>query len=117
MKQLIVYYDGLCPLCQKSKRLLERADRFRQLTFSDARRMPVEQQPRLLERMHVETEQGVRYPGIEGIRLLTKTLPVLLPASPVVSLAIVLRIGAPLYDRVAKNRVIPMSCTTECSIN
>ncbi|AFS69358.1 DCC1-like thiol-disulfide oxidoreductase family protein [Exiguobacterium antarcticum] len=39
MRQLTVYFDGWCPLCQKSKWFLERLDRFDQLTFIDARRV------------------------------------------------------------------------------
>jgi predicted DCC family thiol-disulfide oxidoreductase YuxK len=117
MRTLTVYFDGWCPLCQKSKRFLEQLDRFDQLTFIDARQVRTFEQPVLLERMHVETEQGVRYAGIHGIRLLTKTLPFLRPAYPFVSLSIRVGIGAVIYDRVAKNRVIPVSCTTDCRIN
>ena len=117
MRQLTVYFDGWCPLCQKSKWFLERLDRFDQLTFIDARRVQTFEQPVLLERMHVETTQGVRHAGIHGIRLLTKTLLVLRPVDPFVSLSIRLGIGAVIYDKVAKNRVIPVSCTTDCRIN
>ena len=61
-RRAIVLYDGQCPLCRATVRLLQRLDWLRQLHFQDCRRVdewPPAPVPlsldRLLEEMHVIT--------------------------------------------------------------
>jgi len=116
MKRLTVYYDGDCPLCRRSRALLEKLDGKGVLSYRDARLEPVQDRGILLVRMHVELGE-VRYGGIDGVLLLTRALPMLRPFAPFVLLSILTGFGQPLYDFIARNRVVPVRCEENCSLS
>src|SRR5438309_2105519 len=90
LKKALVVYDGDCPLCRKSVRLLKGLDWLNVLAFLDARdpeqveALPVPVEPqRLLEEMHVVTLDGQEvYHGFEAFRWLAWRLPLLWAVAP-----------------------------------
>ena len=86
----IVLYDGACPLCQRSVRILKRLDWLKKLHFQDARdtrNLPPTEVPlvpkRLLEEMHVLTPDRKRiHAGYGAFRWMAWRLPLTLPLAP-----------------------------------
>jgi len=118
-----VLYDGLCPLCRRTVRLLARVDLFTRLDFVDFRRLNLTDYNRsyelnltpqdLEEQMHVMA-RGRAYRGFYGYRAIALALPVLWPLAPWFYLPGISSLGASLYGNVARNRLKLVRCDSHC---
>jgi predicted DCC family thiol-disulfide oxidoreductase YuxK len=117
-KKALVIYDGQCPLCRKSVRLLQGLDWFDLLAYHDARKLellpPAAVPPdpaRLLEEMHLLTPDGKRlYHGFKAFRWLAWRLPLLWLVAPFLYLPGMESLGQRVYLWVARNRFRLVPC-------
>ena len=114
----VVLYDGLCPLCQRSVRVLKRLDWMHRLHFQDCRdtpNLPPSAVPlelkKMLEEMHVVTPDRKRaYAGFAAFRWMAWRIPVLWPFAPLMYIPGVPWLGRKVYLWVAKNRYDLVPC-------
>lgn len=114
----VVLYDGACPLCLRSVRLLERLDWLNRLHYQNARdtaSLPACEVPlvpkRLIEEMHVVTPDRKRaHAGFRAFRWMAWRLPLTLPLAPLLYLPGVPWLGHRMYLWVAKNRFKLVPC-------
>ncbi len=123
--RLEVLYDGLCPLCRRTIRLLTSLDLFTRLEFLDFRRLDLDDYNRRLglnlalrdleEEMYV-VFRGTAYRGFGGYRCLVLAIPVLWPLAPWLFLPGISLLGASVYGRVARNRRRVLWCDSHCPV-
>jgi predicted DCC family thiol-disulfide oxidoreductase YuxK len=123
--RLQVLYDGLCPLCLRTVRLLTRFDLFSRLEFLDFRRLDLNNYNRshglnlalkdLEEEMYI-IFQGKVYRGFYGYRRIALALPALWPLAPWLFLPGVSSLGACVYGYVAGNRLKILRCDSDCPV-
>lgn len=114
----VVLYDGACPLCQRSVRILKKLDWLKKLHFQDARdtrNLPPSEVPlvpkRLIEEMHVVTPDRKRvFAGFRAFRWMAWRMPLTLPLAPFLYLPGVPWLGNKVYLWVAKNRFKLVPC-------
>jgi predicted DCC family thiol-disulfide oxidoreductase YuxK len=114
----VVLFDGGCPLCRRSVRVLKRLDWFRRLHFEDCRdpaRVPKTPAPldpgRMLEAMHLVTPDRRRvYVGFEAVRWVAWRLPAMMSFAGLLYLPGAAPLGHRLYVWVAKNRYRLVPC-------
>jgi predicted DCC family thiol-disulfide oxidoreductase YuxK len=113
-----VLYDGQCPLCQKSVKLLRRLDWLHALTYVDVRdpaqlegiHVPAAPE-RLLEEMHLlPAGGGACYHGFTAFRWMAWRLPLLWLLVPFLYLPGMCRWGQQAYLWVARNRFRLVPC-------
>jgi predicted DCC family thiol-disulfide oxidoreductase YuxK len=117
-QKALVLYDGACPLCRKSVRLLRGLDWFNALAFADVRdagqvpNLPVPvPRRRLLEEMHLLTPGGGQvYHGFAAFRWMVWRLPLLWAVAPLLYLPGMPALGQRLYLWVARNRFRLVPC-------
>ncbi len=117
-KKAVVIYDGECPLCRRSVRILRSLDWLNVLAYADARHpeqvpeLPVPVEPeRLLEEMHLLTPDGQKvYHGFKAFRWMAWRLPLLWVVAPLLHLPGAERLGQRLYLWVARNRFKLLPC-------
>jgi predicted DCC family thiol-disulfide oxidoreductase YuxK len=123
--RLQVLYDGLCPLCIRTVRLLARLDLFRRLEFLDFRCMDLEEyngRSKLdLTRTDLEREMyvvfgGKTYRGFYAYRRIALALPLLWPLGVWLFLPGVSLVGARVYGYVARNRFDLLWCDSHCKL-
>lgn len=121
----VVLYDGACPLCQRSVRILKRLDWLKKLHFQDARdtkHLPPSEVPlvprRLLEEMHVVTPDRKQvYAGFKAFRWMAWRLPLTVLFAPFLYIPGVPWVGNKVYLWVARNRFKLVPCKDGvCSI-
>ena len=114
----VVLYDGMCPLCQRSVRILKRLDWLHLLHYQDCRdvaKLPkpaVQLEPKkLLQEMHLVTPDRERvYAGFAAFRWIAWRLPLMFWLAPVLYLPGVPWLGRRMYLWVAKNRYQLVPC-------
>jgi predicted DCC family thiol-disulfide oxidoreductase YuxK len=114
----VVLYDGGCPLCRRSVRLLKRLDWLKRLHYQDCRdiaNLPPSAVPldpkRLLEEMHLVTPDRKRVlTGFAAFRWIAWRLPLAWPVAPLLYLPGVPWLGRRLYLWVARNRYDLVPC-------
>lgn len=114
----ILLYDGKCPLCQRSVKILKRLDWFRCVRYQDARQvdqLPVTNPPldpdRLLEEMHlVPRDRKHIYHGFSAFRWLAWRMPLLWAIAPFLYIPGVPFLGQKVYLWVARNRFKLVPC-------
>jgi predicted DCC family thiol-disulfide oxidoreductase YuxK len=114
----VVLYDGNCPLCQRSVRLLKRLDWLKKLHPQDCRdtsKLPLCQVPlepkRLLEEMHVVTPNRQRvYAGFAAFRWIAWRLPSTWLIAPFLYLPGARWLGNKIYLWIARNRYNLVPC-------
>ena len=117
-KTAMVIYDGQCPLCQRSVRILRKLDWVGKLRFHDAHdvtHLPKSSEPlvpqRLLEEMHVVTPGGFKaYAGFRAFRWMSWRLPATWMLAPLLYLPGVPWLGNRIYLWVAKHRLKLVPC-------
>ncbi len=123
--RLQVLYDGLCPLCRRTVRLLAGFDLFTRLEFLDFRRLDLNEYNRShmlnLARRDLEEEmyvifRGQAYRGFYGYRRIALALPVLWPLAPWLFLPGISSLGALVYGYVARNRLKLLWCDSHCPV-
>jgi predicted DCC family thiol-disulfide oxidoreductase YuxK len=121
----LLLYDGLCPLCQKSIKVLRRLDWLGKLAYQNARdveRVPSMDPPlqleRMLEEMHLVTPDGQSvYVGFYAFRWLAWRLPLLIPLAPLLYLPGMPWLGGKVYRWVARNRFNLVPCNDgQCQV-
>jgi predicted DCC family thiol-disulfide oxidoreductase YuxK len=110
-----VLYDGDCPLCRKSVRILRRLDWLGRLDYVNAREITADSDARLtdaplLDEMHVLTPAGALHRGFDAFRWLAWRLPVCWSIAPLLYLPGVPWLGHRLYLWVARNRFHLVPC-------
>lgn len=106
----IVIYDGQCNMCRSQMRRLDwwdRGDRLAYISLHDplvTDRWPDLSHDRLLQEMAVVARDGTRHWGPGAIRYLTRRLPALWWAVPVVHFPGSMIVWRPLYRWIARNR-------------
>lgn len=113
----LVLYDGQCPLCQRSVRILTRLDWLGRLRFADARdpaNVPATDPPlehqRLMEEMHAVTNDGRVYHGFAAFRFMAWRIPLFWLIAPFLYIPGVPFVGQRVYMWVARNRFHLVPC-------
>jgi len=123
----VVIFDGHCNFCRSQVRTLHRLDvrgkRLAFLSLHDERvnqRYPDLTTAELMEQMYVIDRQGERHGGADAVRYLSRRLPLLWPAAPILHLPGTANLWRWLYRQVAKRRykLGGKSCEDEtCSVH
>jgi predicted DCC family thiol-disulfide oxidoreductase YuxK len=116
----LVFYDGLCPVCNRSRRLLTRLDWRNRLEFVDIHErarcqaeLPQVSYADMLRQMYVKRPDGRAFGGFDALRALAPALPPLWPAWPLMWLPGAAAIGRRVYRRIARNRFRKAACDSE----
>jgi len=121
--QLQLLYDGNCPLCRRTVRILTCLDLFRRLEFHDFRRLDIDAytdrhnlnlRPEDLEKQMYAISHGRAYGGFSGYRVIALALPVFWPIAPFLFLPGATALGKGVYQFVARNRLRLVSCDSMC---
>lgn len=116
--KLLVLFDGFCPFCQASVKLLKRLDWFNRLeckSFRDTANVPELQPPLSYAAMEAEMHavsccgEKVRA-GFAAFRMIAWRLPLVAPFAPLLYLPGVGWIGQKAYLWVARNRFSLIPC-------
>lgn len=115
----VLLFDGMCPLCQRSVRILKSLDWFKALDYRDCRvksnwpghaAQPLEMK-KMLEEMHlVSADGGKVYKGFKAFRWLCWKIPATFLLAPLMYIPGVPWIGNKVYLWVAKNRFRLVPC-------
>lgn len=119
-----IYYDGNCPLCLRSKKVLTSLDLFQRLVWINVRlehppEVPRENSGQLLQEMHLITPKAEVLSGFKAFRWTLAYLPATFWLAPFFYLPGMAVVGSRLYRFVADNRIIEVSCDNvgECEIH
>jgi|SRR5687767_9631064 predicted DCC family thiol-disulfide oxidoreductase YuxK len=117
---MTVLFDGGCPLCRRTVRVLRRIDWLDRLRFVDATDAPSRERvaPGLSEaavmvEMYVVDHHGRRYGGYEGYLQLARVVPLMWPLGVIGRLPGIRQIGHATYQVIAANRVRRGRCTDD----
>ncbi|GMV97699.1 MAG: DUF393 domain-containing protein [Phycisphaerae bacterium] len=111
-------YDGQCPLCRRSVRLIKRLDwrgRIRPLDLHTQgeeidRRAGGLSHEVLMEAMHLVTPAGRVFAGFLALRRAAWVLPPTWLILPILYLPGVSRLGTAVYGRIARGRYAALAC-------
>jgi predicted DCC family thiol-disulfide oxidoreductase YuxK len=118
-----VLYDGWCPLCQHTVRVLSSLDLFERLEILDFRDTDLdalgEVTGHTLSRSELEDEMTVMAAGrvtrgYDGYRVLAWALPVAWPIAWLLALPPFSAVGRPLYRWIARRRPLRLACDETC---
>ena len=120
-----VAYDTFCPLCRRSRLMLERMDLGHRLRFVDihdretmAREFPPVSYGQCLEELQVKKPDGSITGGYFAFRTLTRVLPALRLIRWVFFVPGVPLVGAWIYRWIAKHRYRLVDCSSEvCNLH
>ena len=117
---LIVLFDGGCPVCRGTVRVLHRLDWLHRLQFADAtdaarreRLAPGLTEAEILVEMYAVDPAGRRFGGYDGFLRIARVVPVMWPFLVIGSLPGMKQLGQAVYRRIAANRVRRGRCTDE----
>jgi len=120
-----VLYDGLCPFCRRTVRVLAAMDLFRRLEFVDFRALNLVEYGQthgvtltaeaLDSEMYVMSG-GKSYGGFEGYRQMALSIPALWPLVPFLFLPGMATIGKWVYGYIAHNRLALVKCDSDCPV-
>lgn len=123
----VVIFDGQCNFCRSQVKKLRwmdfRGDRLSFISLHDPRvgeRYPNLEHDDLMAQMYVVDTGGDAYGGADAVRYLSRRLPILWPAMPVLHLPGTAGLWRWLYQQVAKRRykLAGKSCDGDaCSIH
>jgi predicted DCC family thiol-disulfide oxidoreductase YuxK len=118
--ELIVLFDGGCPLCRRTVRLVRRLDWLHRLRFIDATDpaareavAPGLSEAAIMIEMYVVDRRGALYPGYDGYFEMARVVPMLWPLRLLGRLPGVRPLAQFLYRIVAANRTRRGRCTDE----
>ncbi len=120
---LTVLFDGGCPLCRRTVRMLRAIDWLGRLRFVDAtdadaraRVAPGLTEAAVMVEMYVLDERGVQHGGFEGYLQIARVVPLMWPFGVLGRLPGVRALGHVVYRRIAAARVRRGRCTDDlCS--
>jgi predicted DCC family thiol-disulfide oxidoreductase YuxK len=123
----VVIFDGECNFCRSQVERLSRLDWFgNRLSFISlhdprvAQRYPDLTHQQLMEQMYVIDQKGRRHGGADAVRYLSRRLPLLWIAAPVLHIPGTAKLWQWLYGQVAKRRykLAGKSCENDaCSVH
>ncbi len=120
-----VLYDGFCPLCRRTVRLLACLDIFQRLEFLDFRLLDLNEynrsqalnlKPDNLEKEMYVISRGQAYHGFYGYRVIALALPAFWLLAPWLFLPLVSSLGASVYGFTARNRMKLFRCDSHCPV-
>ena len=117
----VVIYDGQCRFCRgqvRNLRRLDRTGRLRYLSLHDARVAqwyPDLSHDDLMSQMYVVAPDGSRYGGSEAVKRLSRRLPLLWPAMPILHLPGTAGLWRWGYHQIAKRRYAIAGKTNDCA--
>jgi predicted DCC family thiol-disulfide oxidoreductase YuxK len=118
--ELVVLFDGGCPLCRATVRRLRAIDWRHRLQFVDAtnagareRIAPGLTEAAVLIEMYVVDERGSRYAGYEGYLQIARVVPLMWPFWIVGRVPGIRALGHVIYRTIAANRVRRGRCTDD----
>jgi predicted DCC family thiol-disulfide oxidoreductase YuxK len=123
--RLQVLYDGDCPICRRTIRVLACLDLFHRLAFHDFRQLDLTQynrshalnlRPEDLEREMYVISRTQAYGGFYGYRTIALALPALWPLAPWLFLPGISMLGKAVYAYVARTRLRLLTCDSSCPI-
>jgi predicted DCC family thiol-disulfide oxidoreductase YuxK len=116
---LDVLFDGYCPLCRRTVRLLLGLDLFERLSFVDLHALDLSRygdekrvtldRAALDEAMHVVWNRRA-YRGFDGFRKIAGSLPLLWLLAPLLYIPGIPMLGRAVYRRVARSRMSMHAC-------
>lgn len=123
-----VFFDTMCPVCNRAKRQLERLDWLGRLKFEDLHdrklceaALPGVTYAQQLRAMYVLRPDGEYYAGFAALRALMPVLPIFWLFWPIWALAWLpgfSHLGGAVYRFIARNRFKYASCDSEvCSLH
>ena len=108
----VVIYDGLCGICQQSVRIIKRLDWNHAVEYLDAQgwdevhnRYPQLTQDAILGQIHVVATDGRIFVGYEGVRWITRSLPLVFWLYPILFLPGITWLGPRVYQWIAAHRL------------
>lgn len=120
MGRLVVLFDGGCPMCRRTVRVLRRLDWLHRLTYADvtepgtlehyASGLP---EADALAEMYVVRETGRRVAGFEGYLQIALVVPAMWPLALLGRVPGIRHLGHAVYRMVAANRARHGRCTDE----
>ncbi len=121
----IVFYDEMCPVCRRGRRMLERLDWRRLLTYADIHdrkfaefALPGVTYADMLREMWVRRPDGKQFGGFKALRALAAVLPLTWLLVPFLWLPGANILGKRVYAFVARNRFRYAKCDDEfCSLH
>ncbi|MBB6452843.1 putative DCC family thiol-disulfide oxidoreductase YuxK [Salirhabdus euzebyi] len=123
---LLVFFDSWCPLCQKAKKNIEKADKHNAIQFLSFRDADVFEEYQLdgknvENRIYsIDLSTNTDYSGIHTVLQIVKKIPKYRVLVPFISLSIFLGLGQRVYDYIASKReLVPVGkCSDQgCSIH
>ena len=120
-----VLYDGSCPLCRRTVRILGGLDLFSRLEFLDFRRLDLDDynrrmglqlSPAALEEEMAVVARGQRYYGFYAYRRLALELPAFWLLAPWLFVPGISSLGVWAYQSVASRRLTFLRCDSTCSM-
>jgi predicted DCC family thiol-disulfide oxidoreductase YuxK len=124
-RRLQVLYDGFCPLCRRTVRLLTCLDLFRRLDFQDFRRLDIADYnhrhrlnlcPEELEKAMYVISGGQSFSGFFAYRMISLAVPVLWPLVPFLFVPGAAVLGTVMYRFVARHRLKLVTCNSSCPL-
>lgn len=120
-----VFFDGMCPVCKKARRNLERLDWLGRLQYEDIHNRPVAETALpavtyadMLRQMYVKRPDGSYFGGFEAFRALAAVLPLCWPLVPFLWLPGAKFLGTRTYKFIARNRFKFAKCDDEaCNLH
>jgi predicted DCC family thiol-disulfide oxidoreductase YuxK len=118
--QLVVLFDGGCPMCRRTVRRIQALDWRRGLRFVDGTNAEVRERiaPALTEaavliQIYVIDERGARYAGFEAALQIARVVPLLWPFWMIGRLPGIRALGHFVYRTIAANRLRRGRCTDD----
>lgn len=124
-RQYTVFFDGMCPICKRSKRTIERLDWLGRFQFADIHdrtyaeaELPGVSYADMLKQMYVKRPDGSHFGGFEAFRAMAPLLPLCWPVVPLMWLPGARFLGSRIYNWVARNRFRYAKCDDEfCNLH
>ena len=118
-----ILFDGQCPLCNRTIRVLGFFDLLARLEFLDFRRMDLAEYNRRhglaltlddLDREMYVVSRGQAYVGYYGYRVVAMAIPAFWPLIPLLYFPGVSWVGERVYGAIARNRLALLHCDSHC---
>jgi predicted DCC family thiol-disulfide oxidoreductase YuxK len=124
-RRYTLFYDGMCPICKKSRRMVERLDWLKRFEYADVhdreyaeRELPEVTYADMLKQMYVKRPDGSYFGGYDAFRAMAPVLPLCWPLAPFMWLPGAKFFGTRIYKWVARNRYKYAKCDDEfCSLH
>jgi len=117
-------YDGMCPFCCRTVRVLGAMDLFRRVEFIDSRSLNLAEYNQkhalkltanALEQEMFVISHGRCHGGFEGYRVIALSIPALWPLVPFLFLPGMSILGKSAYSYVAPKRLALVKCDSDCA--